>query len=80
MIKTLVGVYSEAAKSRSDWSMFPVWYREELEELGSDAARKQDQMRVVADFIASMPEPEAVKLAQRLSGTDLGSVLDTYTR
>lgn len=80
VIKELFDVFMNAANSngnsKTNWTMFPVGYREELEKTeGVDNAEKE-RTRIVADLIASMTEQQALKMYQRLTGVSLGSVLD----
>jgi len=75
----LWGVYSQASETKKDWMIFPVRYREALEEIGIQASKPQ-KLRIVSDLISGMTELQAVELAKRFSGTNLGSVLDSYAR
>ena len=53
------------------WTLFPPG----VSELIKTADRSDANVRIVADFIASMSEPQAVELFQRLSGISMGSFL-----
>jgi dGTPase len=64
VIKRLFEVYSGAAGSESDWSVFPLYYREELEKANSPAKRK----RLVVDLIAGMTEPQAIEEYRQTTG------------
>lgn len=80
VIRELFEVFMDASSpnssSKTNWTMFPVEYREELEKTeGLDNAEKE-RTRIVADLIASMTEQQALKMYQRLTGVSLGSVLD----
>lgn len=73
MITTLFETFHSAAMSHKpgDWDIFPFGYRERLETTGSTAERS----RIVIDLIASMTEPQAVQMYQRLTGTSQSSML-----
>jgi dGTP triphosphohydrolase len=56
-----------------DRNIIPFAFRDEM----SDAANNSDQVvRVVADIIAGMTEQGLIKLYRRLTGIDMGSILD----
>lgn len=54
-----------------NWAVFPPGERE----LITEASRSAENVRTVADFIASMSEPQALELYQRLMGISMGSFL-----
>jgi hypothetical protein len=65
VIARLFEVYADAADSESERSLFPPYYREEIEKTNSTAKRT----RLVCDLIAGMTEPEAVgQYRQIMSG------------
>jgi len=57
VISRLFEVYADAADSESERSIFPPYYREEIEKANSTTKRT----RLVCDLIAGMTEPEAVE-------------------
>lgn len=69
IIRRLIEVLHEHMTSissggRSPYLLFPEHYREQLR----DAAGNDERSRLVIDYIASMTEPQALHLYQRLSG------------
>ena len=64
-------VFVEAAKTSRDWGMFPVGVREQLEGVEQEGL----QVRIVADFIASMTEQQALEMFHCIGGISFGSVL-----
>lgn len=54
-----------------NWAVFPPG----ISELITDKQRSGQNVRTVADFIASMSEPQALELYQRLMGISMGSFL-----
>jgi dGTPase len=73
VIRTLFEMYANAAFSgRSrDGRIFPTFFREMLKDADSDEAK----LRVVSDTIASMSEPQALEIYQRLTGLSIESAL-----
>lgn len=73
MITTLFETFHAAALSPNpaDWDIFPFGYRERLETTGST----EERSRIVIDLIASMTEPQAMQMYQRLTGTSQSSML-----
>ncbi len=73
IIETLFDTFHAAALSpnSNDWDIFPFGYRERLE--ATDA--REERIRIVIDLIASMTEPQAVQMYQRLTGTSTSSML-----
>lgn len=73
MIETLFETFHSAAMSAraGDWDIFPFGYREKLETTASRAERS----RIVIDLIASMTEPQAMQMYQRLTGPSQSSML-----
>jgi len=63
-ITRLFEVYSEASESKSTWSVFAPYYREELEAVATTSQRK----RLVADLIAGMTEPQAIEEYRQITG------------
>ena len=61
-------------KRSRDTQIFPIAYRERLED--SRYQSERDQVRTVIDLIASMTEQQVLKMYQRLMGVALGSALD----
>jgi dGTPase len=79
IIRELFRVYAEAADAPRSWTLFPLRYRELLEEIGS-RHDPESKLRVVSDLVCGMTEAQAVQVYSRLSGIALGSVLDAYVR
>ena len=79
VIGELFDAFAEAAVgARSDWNMFPLSVQEILEVLdGNGVPADQAKLRVVADFIASMTEQQAMEMFHRLKGTIPGSALES---
>lgn len=56
--------------------IFPAAYRE----LMQAATTNEDRGRLVTDMIAGMTERQAINIHRKLTGIDLGSVLDPINR
>jgi dGTPase len=69
VVRELFAVFLEATKTSRDWVMFPIGVREQLE------SGKDKPLRIVADFIATMTEQQALEMYQRIAGISFGSVL-----
>lgn len=65
IIKTLFETYYEASEMESRWSIFPQYYRDQLEKSSTANARK----RIVADLIAGMTESQAIEEYRQVTGT-----------
>jgi dGTPase len=64
VIRRLFEVYSDAITSPKRWTIFPPYYREEL-----DAARTAaEKKRLVVDLIAGMTEPQVVEAFRQVTG------------
>ncbi len=72
LIRELFEVHRRAAKKK-EYGLFPSPYRERLEPTAG--AELDDPSRVVADYIASMTEKQALHLSLRLRGISPGSAL-----
>jgi dGTPase len=75
IIRELFEIFGNVAMSQKDGerNIIPFAFRDEM----SDAANNSDQIvRVVADIIAGMTEQGLIKLYRRLTGIDMGSILD----
>jgi dGTPase len=72
VISDLFEILRRSAESKVDLAVFPGLFQEMLEECGTN----QERLRVVADFIASMTEVQAIELHRRLIGSSLGSGID----
>ena len=79
LIASLLSILYEAATSNDsegrsrDIKIFPEFFQEQIQD------SKLDQIivvRTVADYIASMTEPQAIGLHHRLTGFSLGDALD----
>jgi dGTPase len=75
LIRSLFRTFCEAALSRNDSTIFPAFFREELER---NNAGERGVKRIVADLISGMSESQVVAVHQRLTGESLGSALDMY--
>jgi dGTPase len=64
VIRRLFEIYSEASGSEKSWSIFPVYYREELRNTSTAAERK----RTVIDLIAGMTEPQVTEAYRQVMG------------
>ncbi|HEY9840301.1 MAG TPA: dNTP triphosphohydrolase [Candidatus Obscuribacterales bacterium] len=73
MVTTLFETFHSAALSPNpgDWDIFPFGYRERLETTDTT----EERSRIVIDLIASMTEPQAMQMYQRLTGTSQSSML-----
>jgi|SRR5579859_1893636 len=76
VISTLFEVYHRAAGDESRWSIFPQYYRDELEK----ALTARERKRVIADLIAGMTEPQAVEEYRQIVGAWLPSSLQEVVR
>jgi dGTPase len=74
VIKKLFAIYMDAASSQKHHSVFPLYYRQALE----DAEQRDDKTtrRTVIDLIAGMTEEQALAVHNRLVGVSLGSGLE----
>jgi dGTPase len=75
LIRSLFGIFCNAANSSRDVTIFPLYFRERLER---NQAGERGVKRTVADLISGMSEAQAAAVHQRLTGQSLGSALDTY--
>ena len=73
IIRTLFCTYSNAAASRNTHKMFPVHYREQLDNVWQD---DEGRTRICIDFIAGMTERQATAVYLRLTGTSGASGLE----
>lgn len=67
------------AISNSNMDVFPPRFREHLQHAQSNSENgvsDRENTRIIADYISGMTEREAIALHGRLTGRDLGSVLD----
>ena len=62
--------------------LFPLGYREQVNEMIRDGqdAPTEERIRLVTDLIAGMTESQAISMYQRLTGMNLGTVLDRIVR
>jgi dGTPase len=81
IIRELYTIFREASEAK-DWDIFPIRYREQLDQLERDGKyeQKEERIRIVADLIAGMTEQQAVAMYQRLTGNSFGTVLDAIVR
>jgi len=64
VIQRLFDVFAEASKSSKAWSLFPPYYRGQLEAAASEIERQ----RSVIDLIAGMTEPQAIATYRQIIG------------
>jgi len=76
VIKRLFEVYSDAIISPKRWSIFPPYYREELETSDTAAEKK----RTVVDLIAGMTEPQALDAYRQVIGAWPSASLEDVVR
>lgn len=76
IIRELFEEFHHAALIRDELIVFPTPYKELVEGASTDTER----MRLVTDMIAGMTEQQAISIHRKLSGVNLGSVLDLMTR
>jgi dGTPase len=76
IISRLFDAYSEASESRRNWSLFPPYYRYQLEQSASSLKRK----RIVVDLIAGMTEPQAIAGYAQLMGVQPAITLEEIIR
>jgi dGTPase len=75
LIRSLFRTFCDAAMTTDEWSIFPEYFREEVELARHDVSHVK---RIVADLISSMSESQVVAIHQRLTGQSLGSAMDAY--
>lgn len=77
-------LYDEAGKEDPEMSAIPVPYARWLSTndniVGRHNSRRERRARIVCDFICSMTEPQAVRLHQRISGQNPGSLQNEIVR
>ena len=73
IIREIYDIFFEEACS-SRWQIFPVGTREALQE-ASNSKSSPGLVRVVADYVASLTEQQAIGIHHRLVGTAAGSAL-----
>lgn len=83
IVETVFEAFHEAVfQTPPRMSLLPGWSQDELELLtggGGGLPLDHQQVRVVADSVASLGEDEIVRLYGRLTGHELGSVLEHVT-
>ena len=81
IVRYLFKTFYEAAGEKLP-DIFPPGHRELVAQLNQDsqANTKEQRVRLVTDLIAGMTENQAITMYQRLTGTSLGTVLDTIIR
>ena len=82
IIKFLFVTFNEAAADRKLRDIFPTAFREQVDDLEKLHPDDSDEgrIRLVTDLLASLTENQAMSMYQRLSGTNLGTVLDMIVR
>jgi dGTPase len=70
VIRNLFEIFREAAVQKNR-TLFPFAFREMLEQVGS----REEQARIVCDYIAGMTERQAFALHAKMTGTHPGSAL-----
>jgi dGTPase len=76
IISLLFEAYTEASESPNKWSLFPPYYRYQLERSASRIKRK----RIVVDLIAGMTEPQAIASYGQLMGVQPSVTLEEIVR
>jgi dGTPase len=79
VIRDLFRIYERATRTPEEHAVLPDSSREVLEEVmdvRDEQRRHQERIRLVVDLIASMTEQQALDMHRRLTGLNLGSVLD----
>ena len=81
IIRYLFETFNKAA-TENNLDLFPPSTRDRIINLNknSPGSAKESQIRIVADLIAGMTENQAISMYQRLTGTNLGSVLNVIVR
>jgi dGTPase len=77
IIQDLFKIYSESAASRSEWNVFPTYYRERLQEVEQ---QETEAIRTCVDLIASMTESQAIAIHRMLTGQAHASGLEEILR
>jgi dGTPase len=75
IIRDLFEAFRSAADNVREHALFPVAFRELLQESGIQAAANDLRTRIVCDFIAGMTERQAFQLHRKLFGISPGSGL-----
>lgn len=82
--ETFQALYEESGKQDLSWSAIPTpfsdWLNLENELMAGLHEEKDKRARVIADFIASMTEPQLVAIHKRLTGDAPGSLQDEIIR
>jgi dGTPase len=76
IVTVLFDAYTDASESRKKWSLFPPYYREQLEKVASPIDRK----RIVVDLIAGMTEPQAIAGYAQIMGVQPTVTLEEIIR
>ncbi len=63
VIQRLFEVFADASESAKTWSLFPPYYRDQLEN-----ASQGNRKRTVVDLIAGMTEPQAIATYRQVVG------------
>jgi dGTPase len=83
VIRDLFGYFFKAAKDAPGRTIFPVPYKEQLEQLEREyprGDRKKARVRAVIDLIAGLTEQTALDMHRRLTGVSSGSITDMLLR
>ena len=78
IISSLFRIFHAAVGTQGhwdDWSIFPEYDREMLDDVGPDPSN-DDAVRIVIDLITSLPEVQAIETYLRLTGISRGSIMD----
>ena len=76
IIRELFETFYQAALIDDQLEILPPAYRELVEKAKTDSERT----RLITDMIAGMTEQQAINIHRKLTGVNLGSVLDPMTR
>lgn len=83
VIRDLFGYFLGAAKDAPSRTIFPVPYREQMEQLEQEYAVgdiEKARVRAVIDLIAGLTEQTALDMHRRLTGVSSGSITDMLLR
>lgn len=76
IVRELFEAFHDAAVVRDELDIFPAAYKELIQ----NARTTRDRTRLVTDMLAGMTEQQAINIHRKLTGVNLGSVLDPITR
>lgn len=84
IVRDLHRIYCEATTEKSKRTLLPPTYQDLLQSAEKDAATNQEsleaQIRIATDIVAGLTEDQALALHRRLTGVDVGTVLNPILR